>query len=372
MWEQTRGEGVTVAVLDSGVDASLPHLEGQVMEGADFTRDPEGAHYDTEGHGTVMAGVIAGTGEGGGIQGLAPGAEILPVRVADSASWDFGLEDRFAEAIQYAVDSGAKIINIAVGSEVASGNPEELYAAIDEAVRSDVLIFAAAGNSAEYSNLVSQPANYDGIVGIGAVDRNGDRAVYSTPSPYVALSAPGNDVPGYCPDRSWEEACLVERGGTSVATALTSASAALIWSAHPDWTKNQVLRALAQTAEGDGRRDDNVGFGMIRPDRVILDEGVDPGEPDVNPMFDAYERSLDPPVSPEPVPDEEPAGEPEEEEPADEDAVPEGEERSDASASGAGGDGGGGNAPALIGVIGGLIILGGVAAAVIVNRRRTA
>ncbi|WP_268987355.1 S8 family serine peptidase [Streptomyces radicis] len=368
MWEQATGEGVTVAVVDTGVDASLPHLEGQVLEGIDLNIDPDGAHVDTQGHGTIMAGAIAGTGEGGGIQGIAPGAKILPIRVDKGLEFDFGQEDRWAQAIEYAVESGAKVINFSVGAEGVSGSPDGLEAAIAEAARNDVLIFAATGNSGESRNIISRSADFPGVVGVGAVDRNGDHAAFSVHGSRVALSGPGIDVPGYCPDGSWEEACLIERGGTSAATALASASAALIWSAHPDWTKNQVLRALAQTAEGDGQRDDYVGFGMIRPDRVILEEGVDPGEPDVNPMFDAYERALDPPVSPEPVPEEEP------EEPAEEDAVPEEreQERSDAAASGAGGNGGSSNTPALIGVVGGVIILGGVAAVVIVSRRRTA
>ncbi|WP_171987664.1 S8 family serine peptidase [Streptomyces sp. MP131-18] len=371
VWEQARGEGVTVAVVDSGTDASLPTLEGRVLEGTDLTYDPKGAHVDRDGHGTSMASLIAGSGAESGIPGLAPGVEVLPVRVKN-VERDFGQAQRFAQAIEYAVDSDAKIVSISMGVEELGIVPE-LDAALDLAARNDTLIFAAMGNTGDTDNSLSVPALHEGVVAVGAVDRSGEHVDYSTYGPQVALSAPGNEVPGQCPDGSFQPACIVEEGGTSSATALASASAALIWSAHPDWTKNQVLRAMLETADGpEGGRDDYVGYGMVRPDRVILDGEGEPGEPDVNPLFEEYEASLDPPVSPAPVPEPEtgPEGEDSGESGEAGSAGPEPSGGPDESAENmADGDGGGSGPLVMAGVVG-VVILGGVAAAVVVNRRR--
>ncbi len=373
MWAQTRGEDITVAVIDSGTDASLPTLEGRVLEGTDLTHGAEGAHVDRNGHGTMMAGLIAGSGAESGIPGLAPGVDILPVRV-NSLEYDFGLEERLALAIEYAVDAGAQIISISLVTDEL-GHSSELDTALAVAARSDVLIFAGAGNSGNADNAVVIPAAREGVVAVGAVDRNAEHVDYSTYGPQVALSGPGNEVPGACPDGSYQPACIMEEGGTSSATALASASAALIWSANPDWTKNQVLRAMLDTADGpEGGRDDYVGYGMVRPDRVILDGEGDPGEPDVNPLFEEYEASLDPPVSPAPEPEPETVPE--------EDTSGESGEAGSAGPEPSGGpdesaenladgdaDGGGPGPLALAGVVG-VVILGGVAAAITVNRRR--
>ncbi|WP_165953809.1 S8 family serine peptidase [Streptomyces sp. 8K308] len=300
IWQHTRGEGVTVAVIDSGVDNSIPELRGQVLEGADVTRSPEGANVDEHGHGTDMASLIAGTGAEGGVQGLAPGANVLPVRVQQTQSdLDFQHEERWAEAVSYAVEAGAQVISISLSMPDLGFASDQLDAAIAEAVRHDVLIFASTGNSGGEDNRSTFPSNQEGVVGVAAVDPDGEHATYSTYGPQVAIAAPGTDIPLRCGIGS-SEMCLGY--GTSNATAIASASAALIWSAHPDWTKNQVLRAVIDTASGGGQRDQYVGYGMIQPARVIVDGEGEPGDPDVNPLFEAYEASLDPPATPEPQP----------------------------------------------------------------------
>ncbi|MFF2375982.1 S8 family serine peptidase [Streptomyces xiamenensis] len=300
MWQHTTGEGITVAVIDSGVDSSLPELEGQVLDGTDLTAAQAGAHIDVSGHGSHMASLIAGTGKDAGIQGLAPGVSILPVRtLVDSIN--FSGDERFSEGITYAIESGAKIINI---SQSGSVSEEELAEATSLAARHDVLIFAGTGNTGESDNRVAAPASFSGVIAVGAVDRNSERVPYSSSGPQVSLAAPGNDVPGHC-DGLTGPACIVNEGGTSSATALASASAALIWSQHPDWTKNQVLRVMLNTAErpDDQRRDDYTGYGIVRPDRVIVDGEGDPGDPDSPPIFRDWEAGLVPPVTPEPTPE---------------------------------------------------------------------
>ncbi|MFB7898521.1 S8 family serine peptidase [Streptomyces xiamenensis] len=303
IWEHTTGEGITVAVIDSGVDPTLPELQGQVLEGADFTAGAEGAHVDSDGHGTDMAALIAGTGAGEGIQGLAPGTKILPIRVT-SGGITANISSRWATAVGHAIDSGAKVINISQTDAQVEAARQEMTEALSLAARHDVLIFAGSGNDGATSNISTAPNSLDGVVGIGAADKAGERIPYSTFGPQVSLAAPGNDVPGHC-DGLTGPACLREEGGTSSATALASASAALIWSQHPDWTKNQVLRVMLNTAErpDDQRRDDYTGYGVVRPDRVVIDGEGDPGDPDSPPIFRDWEAGLVPPVTPGPTPE---------------------------------------------------------------------
>ncbi|WP_461297199.1 S8 family serine peptidase [Streptomyces harbinensis] len=300
VWEHTTGEGITVAVIDSGVDPTLPELQGQVLDGTDLTASPQGAHADTDGHGTDMAALIAGTGEGSGIQGLAPGVKILPIRMT-LGGVSLGGTERFGEGIIHAIESGAKVINISQGGTIPE---DELSEAIALAARHDVLIFAGTGNEGERTNHLAAPASLPGVVGVGAVNSSGERSPYSTYGPQVSLAAPGDDVPGHCGDISGP-ACIRDEGGTSSATALASASAALIWAQHPDWTKNQVLRVMLNTAErpDDQRRDDYTGYGIVRPDRVVLDGEGDPGDPDSPPIFRDWEAELRPPATPSPTPE---------------------------------------------------------------------
>ncbi|WP_168220783.1 S8 family serine peptidase [Streptomyces sp. RFCAC02] len=342
VWEQTQGEGVTVAVIDSGVDDSVPELDGQVLQGTDLISS-DGAHTDLTGHGTGIASLIAGTGAGGGVQGMAPGVDILPVRVMkNDGDWVFDNEGRMAEAIQYAVSEGARIINVSAGFEEIRTSPD-LTDAIAAAARAGVLIFASSGNEAELGNGSISPSDRDGVVGVAAVDRHGEHADYSTYGPQVALAAPGNDIPWRCPDTD-TELCPVAEGGTSSAAALASGAAALVWSAHPEWTKNQVLRVLMETADGPegAMRDQEVGFGVVRPDRVILDGEGDPGDPDTSPLFSSFERHLDPPATPEPTAPE-PAQDEDDVEPGDGTASDEGVVRDGMvlGRSDDGGDGGG-------------------------------
>ncbi|MFC9066462.1 S8 family serine peptidase [Streptomyces harbinensis] len=301
VWEHTTGEGITVAVIDTGVDPTLPELQGQVLDGTDLTRSPKGAHVDEDGHGSDMASLVVGTG-GSGIQGMAPGAEVLPIR-ASTNQLDFDGAQRWAEAIEYAVAQGAQIINISLGATDNGRASDVLADALASAARNDVLIFAAVGNDGDTFNTRSAPAVLDGVIGVAAVGSDGERAAYSTHGPQVALAAPGEGVPSHCDDLSGP-ACIRDGGGTSSATALASASAALIWAQHPDWTKNQVLRVMLNTAEraDDQRRDDYTGYGVVRPDRVVLDGEGDPGDPDSPPVFRDWEAALDPPATPEPTP----------------------------------------------------------------------
>ncbi|MGW4344322.1 type VII secretion-associated serine protease mycosin [Streptomyces sp. NPDC004690] len=288
MWRTSTGEGITVAVIDTGVDPTNPDLKGRVLDGKDLAPAERAGdeHTDYEGHGTGMAGLIAGTGAYGGGKGafgLAPGVKILPIRVPSETEdqMGFGRPAYFSKAIRYAADQHAQVINISMGSSVTTS---ELTAAVKYAVDHGSLIFASVGNEAEKGNPDLYPANTPGVVGVASVGKNLRRSSFSEYGPQVDISAPGEDMVHACGGKTG----LCKTEGTSDATALASASAALIWSKHPTWTNNQVLRVMLNTIGGptDGaKRNDSIGYGIVRP-RIALKTPGDPGPADVYPLPD--------------------------------------------------------------------------------------
>ncbi|MER5611993.1 S8 family serine peptidase [Streptomyces sp. NPDC002215] len=292
MWKVSTGKGITVAVLDTGVIPSVPELTGKVLAGKNFVEPERGAHKDKDGHGTAMAMLIAGDGANNqGVKGLSPDAHILPLTVFGSSK-ESGTNSipALVAAIRYAADSEARIINMSLGFEdfmLDVGERAQIQKAVDYAVERGKLLLAATGNRGDKGNKVSYPAGSIGVAGIGAVDKTSSATKFSVSGPQVALAAPGEDIPilcgggtpGYC--TSW---------GTSQATAIASASAALIWSKHPSWTGNQVLRVLMNTA---GKPTEGaipsryIGYGTVRPRVAVLGDPGDPGPADVNPLVAA-------------------------------------------------------------------------------------
>ncbi|MFD9973920.1 type VII secretion-associated serine protease mycosin [Streptomyces sp. NPDC059017] len=306
MWEATTGRGVTVAVIDSGVDRNVADLRGQVQDGMDLSGLKGNEHTDQAGHGTGMAALIAATGARGqanGSHGLAPGTKILPIKMP-YATGGFATEssgrrysESLAKAIRFAADSEAKVINISMGSANTPGKKNvgtpELTAAVKYAIGNGKLIFAAVGNSGNVTNAIEYPAATPGVVGVAGVDQKAKPLENSQFGPQVDLAAPGKEIVRACPEGTQ----ICGGTGSSPATALASASAALIWSQHPNWTNNQVLRVLMQTASGNDKglsRDDVVGYGVIRP-RIALKTPGDPGPTDKYPIPDfTYENAKSP------------------------------------------------------------------------------
>ncbi|MFJ2898680.1 S8 family serine peptidase [Streptomyces sp. NPDC087218] len=294
MWKTTTGEGVKVAVIDSGVNPSTQSLKGQVLKGFDATGAKGDEYDDYDGHGTTMAELIAGTGKGGGLQGLAPGAKIIPFRVTDTEfqnSHSVNANDA-EDAIRAAADSDARIISISTGSDFPGRGERE---AVKYAQGKGKLLFAAVGNDAQEGNKEQYPAAYPQVVGVASADREGKVAEYSQNGRIVDIAAPGNGIPHWC-DETFQSYC--DGDGTSAATAIASASAALVWSAHPDWTANQVLNVLFDTASRDWEKDTlskYLGHGLIRPSMNILKGKGDPGDPDISPL--TKERTSGSPAS---------------------------------------------------------------------------
>ncbi|MFF1497872.1 type VII secretion-associated serine protease mycosin [Streptomyces sp. NPDC058304] len=285
IWKISNGKGVTVAVIDTGVNR-IAELEGQVLPGKDFVQGGAGdERTDLGSHGTTMAAVIAATGKhpsGDGAFGLAPGAKILPIRVPDML--EEASTPAVVAAIRYAADSDAKVINISLAHAGTPKDDEARREAVKYALSKGKLIFAGAGNNGDTLNEIKYPAATPGVVAVGAVDAKGEPTKESQHGPQLDMAAPGIDIVTACAGKTG----LCTSHGTSDATALASASAALLWSAHPDWTNNQVLRVLLNTAgkPTDGApRNDYIGYGIIRP-RIAVPTPGDPGPADVFPLPD--------------------------------------------------------------------------------------
>ncbi|MDI3389850.1 type VII secretion-associated serine protease mycosin [Streptomyces sp. B-S-A8] len=282
MWKTSTGKGVTVAVIDSGVESPM-ELQGQILKGKDLTSRAGDEHDDFDGHGTSMAGLIAATGvgpAGNGAFGLAPGAKILPVRVPVGMGPE-NFDKALGPAIRYAADSDAQILNISLATTRKVHAVED---AIKYALSKGKLVFAGVGNDGQRGNPKMYPAALPGVVGMAAISRDLTATEESNHGPQVDLAAPGDEMVTACAGKTG----VCEGHGTSDATAIASASAALIWSKHPNWTNNQVLRVMLNTASkpNSGKeRTDYLGYGAIRP-RIALKNPGDPGPADEYPLPD--------------------------------------------------------------------------------------
>lgn len=284
MWKVTTGEGIKVAVIDTGVNPSTPSLQGQVLKGVDVTGAPGDETDDYHGHGTTMAELIAGTGKEGGLKGLAPGSKIIPVRMSDGEFMkkNSTIFSDTAKAIRAAAETDAHIISMSFGSSRYLDSNRE---AVKYAESKGKLFLASVGNEGHESNKRVYPASYPEVVGVASADRKGKVSYYSQHSGSVDVASPGSDVPGWC-DSSFKSYCDGD-GGTSAAAAIASASAALVWSLHPDWTANQVLNVLFDTAGRDWKKGETskyLGHGLIRPSMNVLKGKGDPGDPDISPL----------------------------------------------------------------------------------------
>ncbi len=195
VWPLTKGEGVTVAVIDTGVDASHRDLQGQVVKRIDLTGDPAPDHY----HGTHVAGIIAANGDGTGrMTGVAPAAKLLDVRVLSSQG--SGSDDWVAKGVLAAVENGADVINMSLGG------PDDyapLHEAVKKAVNAGVIVVCAAGNEGSGPDTIGYPGRYNETIAVTAVDENRNRAFFSSTGPEADVAAPGVDVPSTLPNNRY-------------------------------------------------------------------------------------------------------------------------------------------------------------------------
>ena len=251
----SKGAGVTVAVVDTGVYPH-PDLRSNLLEGTNFVPGAGGdGQADRAGHGTNMAATIAGRGTSGnrGVLGIAPSAKILPVKISDKVKSAPASE--MAKGIEWATLHGAKVINVSSGTSPAF----ELQAAVRAAIKSDVVLVAAVGNTSEVG-FIAFPAAMDGVLTVGASGRSGKYDPLSLKSPKVQLCAPGVDIVTAQPDNKY-----VETSGTSSSTAIVSGAAALVRAKFPQLSGPEVIHRLTATADdvGAAGRDDECGFGEL-------------------------------------------------------------------------------------------------------------
>lgn len=251
----TRGSGVTVALLDTGI-LPVPGLSTGSISQLDLVE--QGATTaDAQYHGTAIASIIASTSSQA--PGIAPAAHLLSIRVMDSN----GVSDTFtvAQAIITAVNNGAQIISMSLGSY---GNDFVLNDAINYALSRNVAIVAAAGNDG--SNSVAYPAAYPGVIAVTAVDANSRRASFANYGPQVALAAPGIGI--YTPLYADE---LLSISGTSAAVPFVAGALAGLLSQYPGMSTAAAAQLLAQYANDAGAPgpDPMYGSGILSIDRIL-------------------------------------------------------------------------------------------------------
>ncbi|WP_396157213.1 S8 family peptidase [Arthrobacter sp.] len=299
-WKTTQGEGVKVAVIDTGIDPTHPDLAGAVRGGTDVSGagDPAGARgigVNPE-HGTLVATLLAGRGHTAeasgkdgdkdadkdkakydgpgngpdGIVGVAPKAELMTVSawIGGSNPGGIPIDDQLPNAVRWAVDNGAKVINMSLGSS-STAWPESWDDAFLYAEQHDVVIVAAAGNRGVGMVQVGAPATIPGVLTVAGLNREG-KASWDSSSEGISIgvAAPAENLVGGLPEGTSRYA---EWSGTSAAAPLVSGVAALIRSAHPELSAAQVINRIITTAKDGGvpGRDTLYGYGIVDANAAV-------------------------------------------------------------------------------------------------------
>jgi type VII secretion-associated serine protease mycosin len=269
-WSSSTGAGVIVAVVDTGVRATHEDLVGSVVPGIDLADDAatydaaRNGEVDPGGHGTHVAGIIAAHPNNGvGIAGAAPGAKIMPIRVLDANG--SGSSSDVAQGIIWAVDHGARVINLSLGGGPSPG----MQVAMQYGLAHQAVTFAAAGNSYQDGNVPTYPAAYPEAIAVGAINSSIEHASFSNTGNYVDIVAPG--------DLIWStygsgNSAYALMSGTSMATPYASATAALVLSENRKLTAAQLTHAIEASALDLGARghDPVFGWGLINPRAALI------------------------------------------------------------------------------------------------------
>jgi subtilisin family serine protease len=275
----TTGAGAVVAVVDTGIDAAHADLQGRVLPGYDFV-DNDGTPQDGEGHGSHVAGVIAADANNGvGVDSVAPGAKILPVRVlGDNGS---GTSGAVAAGIDWATNHGADVINLSLSGQIplgGLGGEADIDAAIGRALDRGVVVVAAAGN--DTLPLCENNSFQGRVLCVGAVDKRGNRSFYSSFGQGLGLVAPGgSSLPGTDEDvlSTWNDGQYEYLAGTSQATPHVAGVAALLVSLG---VRGQaaVQRILATATDaGPPGPDAQFGAGIVNAAAAVSDLGTESG-----------------------------------------------------------------------------------------------
>lgn len=263
-WNTTKGAGVTVAVIDSGIDLSHPEFAGRIdtANDWDFVNNDSTA-LDDHGHGTHVAGIVGAAMNNAtgvhGVTGVASECTILPIKVIGPSGTCTAAE--VAEGIDWAASHGAEVINLSLGSTSYSTAIDQ---AVQAALSQNIVIVAASGNDAEYGILY--PARLDAVIGVGSITRFDLLSDFSNYGPGVDICAPGSDILS-----TWTSSGYAVGGGTSMAAPHVAGVVALIRAEHPEWNRAQVEAQLLGTTYdlGAAGRDDYFGYGVVQAGRAV-------------------------------------------------------------------------------------------------------
>ncbi|MFC8508273.1 type VII secretion-associated serine protease mycosin [Streptomyces sp. NPDC057411] len=290
LWQDTKGKGVRVAVIDTGVDDVNPQLKEAVdaKSGKDYLKpdkdnpgigdDKRGktdGTVDEVGHGTKVAGIIAARPrKGTGFVGLAPEATIIPIRQNDEKN--SGKSDTMAQAIDYARAKGAHVINISQDTTQPLGPNSLMAQAVKRAIDAGIVVVASAGNDGiDGKSKNTYPAAFPGVLAVASSDRNNERAAFSQSGSFVGVAAPGVDIVSTVPGGGQ---CV--DNGTSFSAPYVAGVAALLRAKHKDWSPAQIVTRIEQTAiRSVNNRDEHVGWGVIDPVRALADATDDAAPP---------------------------------------------------------------------------------------------
>ncbi len=263
VWSMTKGEGMKIAILDTGVDLLHPDLQANIVKGKNFTTENPADYIDRQGHGTHCAGVVAGVDNGIGVVGVAPSAKLYIAKVLGDDGR--GSIQPIIDAIYWAIEQEVDIISLSLG---ASSDPgPSLHEAIIKAREAGIVIVAASGN--ENTN-VSYPAVYDEVISVGAVDQTFGRADFSNYGQELDVVAPGVDILS-----TYIKNGYATLSGTSMATPLVAGVVALVQA----YARQNNLKATPEKIVelinersidmGDQGRDDMFGNGLINVFRLL-------------------------------------------------------------------------------------------------------
>lgn len=327
----TKGSGITVAVIDSGVYPH-PDLKRNLLAGTSVVPGSSGdGRVDDSGHGTNMAALIAAHGRGSqnGVLGIAPSAKILPVKFTKSGN--SAPATPMASAITWATEHGAKVINVSA----ETGPAFELVDAVGEAIQDDIVVVAGVGNNSAQA-IIAYPAAVDGVLVVGASDRDRHHASFSVKDAKVQICAPGVDITTAEPKDRYADV-----DGTSASTAIVSGAAALVRAKFPQLSGPEVIHRLIATADdvGPPGQDNECGFGILNIVKALTAD-VPPLEgstASASPSAAATTTATAAPTATGSSPEAGPASS---------------------------------SAPLVLGTLAGLLVAGGVIAALVIRRRR--
>jgi subtilisin family serine protease len=273
-WRTTKGKGIKIGILDTGIASQHPDLRLAIKKSKDFTRSRSGVN-DVQGHGTHVAGTVGARQNSTGVVGAAPESDLYIAKVlGDNGS---GSDQSVAAGIDWCIQMGVDIISMSLGSPRPSNI---IHAAVKRAHAKGIFIIAAAGNDGPRIGTEGYPAKYPEVISVGAIDRRLKVAKFSSRGNTVDIVAPGDQILSTYPPKGF-----AKLSGTSMATPLVSGIVALLlahdrmYNGQDIKNNDQLKKILRETAIDIDRKgfDPNSGFGLINPKKLIEEFDVPSG-----------------------------------------------------------------------------------------------